>query len=1753
MSMHINELKPMRLYNSSRRIYLPINDTNTRDGSAVFLLTPNIESSIKTMNLPYVINRKYFESYYLEKDSSFIITQENTLLKTLDDTFYTITEEALSSKDRKAIPDSDFGIPEERKFPLNDENHVLQAIRMFNHVEPSKEKELADRIMKKITAFGMKDVQAGEDNRFIKYFKVVTENLLFDRDNLKINFDKWGKDENHNILFITGFSGAGKTTIADKVKDDDTIIISLDTLYNGHPEQLGEVGEMLLEKIPELKAYARVKGYYGKEAITYQVSTMMYNIMSKIIEYSKEKFPKKKFIVEGIQLYRYIGAEFVYGRPIIVRGTSALHSMIRRLRREDGFTTSDVYDGVFSYLKWYLYDNAKLGQWIKDQQRFSYVECATIPNSEFVEYNYRLPVLIGEDAKISTLGIQSQDRFVMFNEMLDEEVLYEATKSNNGILRKLIYSERIRNNKEIVSIYSKIKESSPWIRYTRLNYGLYKGKNLFIDTSFYNQAFFKNNFYKSDRSINLYFDFINRFLEDKRLEPLGYTRKVVFVPVDDWNLNDFDMWDYKTSTNPISIIYRLVKKGNIVELKEKWSKYEFLFTSSNGFFKVDFKTFDTKDIMRFLQFIKKLSSKEPIVEEPDDTESMKDDTTKAIVTNIVDKIQKTQHIDINYITGKGEDITNKEFAKKVDDYEKEHVKTKLEIETDEKKKDLIERIEKVASVSDSTEDAINNLEEDEYIKKLLTDLAATEDNNIRINNTRSLRMEKLNDEFTKKTFRGVSIKNMLDESKMTDEDKDLPEQDIPINTINEEWHHLKSANFNKEYDVNQDIMAILYSLSEKTVPVSVRDVDVVDATTSEDLIETWTVGLEDSNGQRFTLKFDIPKFINNRFMRLRGNDKIMSNQLMNLPIIKTDSDVCQMTTNYNKIFFRLFGTSAGKSYVISDRILKVFKKYKGTEIETVNGDNSRINMRYHLPIDYIDLGSVYSKIIIKNKTTNTIIHFNQDEIKSLYGKKVVESKGIPYAYDKIKDEVLYYDGTGTLSSNILNILNTSAEFAEMYNATSTSSRYTYSKASILNTEIPVIVIMAYNEGLITAMKKGNVEFEFLDKRGKYDANTEDIIKLSDGVIKYKLTYESSLLMNGLKECATDEYSIKDVNTKAMWVDFLDQFGGRLKADGLDNFYDLMVDPMTVRICKAYKLPYDYCEMMAYCNILLADNKFNKHVDISGNRFRCNEIVAGYAYKCIAKAYADYRNMLKRTSKSTMSMKQSAIIDAIMQDSTFSDASAISELAYAEAANTVSFKGHSGMNSDRSYDLAKRTYDDSMINNIAMATGFAENVGINRQTTINMNIQGKRGYIKTTKNYDNMNDVNTLSITEALTPFGTVSDDPFRSAMTFIQTSKHSMRIAHGDPVLVTNGADEALPYMTPDIFSFKSKGKGKVLEVTDEYMIIQYANGKSEFIDLTEKVYKNSDGGFFITIKLDTDLKVGNTIKDGQIIAFDKLSYTSDIGYDSNPIYNNGILVKTAVIMTEEGYEDSGIISEYLTEAMASEVVVQKPLALPKNANVYNMVKKGQAIQEGEPLIVFQNAFEDEDVNMLLKNLTDDEELVSDLGRIPVKSKITGIVQDIKIYRTVELDEMSDSLKKIVSAYEKNIEKTKKVMEKYDPERAKEYTSNYKLDAVGKLKNARDMVYIEFYLKYNDQMSIGDKLVNYSALKQVIKDVFPKGKEPTSAFRKNEPVDSMLAISGVNKRMVSSIFKVGAINKIMIELDRKCKEINGIKWKNLHD
>ena len=74
----LDDVKDLVLY--KRPFYLPIDPKNKKYNSLIMLLTPNYRSSMNVMQSPYTINRRYFESYYIEKSVYRYIKNESVYI-----------------------------------------------------------------------------------------------------------------------------------------------------------------------------------------------------------------------------------------------------------------------------------------------------------------------------------------------------------------------------------------------------------------------------------------------------------------------------------------------------------------------------------------------------------------------------------------------------------------------------------------------------------------------------------------------------------------------------------------------------------------------------------------------------------------------------------------------------------------------------------------------------------------------------------------------------------------------------------------------------------------------------------------------------------------------------------------------------------------------------------------------------------------------------------------------------------------------------------------------------------------------------------------------------------------------------------------------------------------------------------------------------------------------------------------------------------------------------------------------------------------------------------------------------------------------------------------------------------------------------------------------------------------------------------------------------------------------------------------
>lgn len=387
-------------------------------------------------------------------------------------------------------------------------------------------------------------------------------------------------------------------------------------------------------------------------------------------------------------------------------------------------------------------------------------------------------------------------------------------------------------------------------------------------------------------------------------------------------------------------------------------------------------------------------------------------------------------------------------------------------------------------------------------------------------------------------------------------------------------------------------------------------------------------------------------------------------------------------------------------------------------------------------------------------------------------------------------------------------------------------------------------------------------------------------------------------------------------------------------------------------------------------------------------------------------------------------------------------------------------------------------------------------------------------------------------------------------------------VTNASPVLIANGFDEVARFHLSSDFVVNADEDGEVIDYDSksEIMIVKYKSGNVRAVDLGSKIVKNGGGGYYLSNRLITKLSVGDKFKKDDIIAYHKDFFT-------NSKYNNcrlnvGTLAKVALMSTYNTYEDGTFITNKLAKDASTEMVFDKKVVVGKNSNIEYMVNKGDKVLVGDSLIQFDSSFDDDSINALLANMSEgNKEAILENSRNDVKSKISGVIEDIKIYATVELDEMSESLRNVCSKYYKAINHKNNFLNKYDPDSTHsvikcgvfttEVAAKVKPNQYGVIKGEEvdDGVLIEFYIKHSEPLEVGSKIANFSALKNTIDEIIPDGYEPWSEFRPEEEVSTIIASNSILNRMVPSIYVTTLGYKIVIELKRSLKDIwdNGSK------
>lgn len=1258
---------------------------------------------------------------------------------------------------------------------------------------------------------------------------------------------------------------------------------------------------------------------------------------------------------------------------------------------------------------------------------------------------------------------------------------------------------RINTREERKVNYDRIKKEIPGFR-VKLKFGDQGGignLNTYVDLFTYINIF--ENICGKFQPSKYVTEFWKFFIANTGLYQFGgYNNSFVLVDLSKYPIQKKLKDNLK---NPLYLIYYSALKHNPILKDVNIDFYFFVNDGSNRVLKINPSLLTDKsyialrtEMMKLLKGVSDTKSLEVALNEKEiKKEEISEETTAKVVDKLV--VDPTEE----------EIVTNKEQLVKIKDISaseeiiKNTVDKKMKAVTavvnniPEEPTPELDEIEN-DSISDATENDI--LREINSDKELLEKIYYQNKSNTVPKKSAS---STARDALLLKEQQNITVGNMTvkELSKIKANDVPIPVNDISrsLTTTNENMKEIRYHNLQKAYIENvmqKDIVNAFLSLNDKSISIFVRNINVEDTSDELNYKDTYTVNFEDENRKRQTIKVDIPKFIDDRFLYLGGNKKLIRNQDYFFPIVKLGPDTVQVVSNYSKMTIK---RKENKSTSAIERLKKLITSDETIQSKFIPGSGFADNKEYITTLEYDELSKLYNMFKVGNDTN---IFFSQVEAEE-YMKKNNISKKAGYMYiGKVKgnnkfiniDTAVTDKGEGVVDL-ILSVL--PEEFNDSFNAIKAPRRLMYATVTLMKKEASVAMILGLWEGISEVIKKLGIEYEMVSSLPKDMAPGYDFIKFADCIIVYKANVYQSLVMSGFNVFNTALYEFADFDTKEPYIDYVKKIYGRaIIENALMNFYEFFIDSITLEILQTLGYPTDISNVIIHAVKLISDSQFKNDISQNLYRVRNAEIIPAILYEKIAKNYVQFRNA-NGTKK--FSIPQDCVIKEILAQKTVEDYSTLNPSLEMTQLHSITPKGFRGVNLDDSYTLERRAYDPSMIGIISPQTSPDGNCGVSRTLSLEPKITNVRGFCE--DNYadntiDKLNDVNLFSPPELAIPLGTAIDDPTRLGHA-VKQSNHVIPVKDSSPVLISNGFEEVARFHLTSNFAINAEDSGEIVDYDKKanIMIAKYKNGKCQAIDLNPRIVKNSGGGFFLTNQLVTDLKVGDKFKKNDVLGYHKDFFTND--KFNNCRMNMGTLAKVAITSSYNTYEDSTFITKQLSERCATEMCFKKSVVVGKNSNVFFMVKKGQTIEIGEPLISFDTSFEDDTINALLAKLgEEDKESILEGARNNIKSKYAGVIEDIKIYPTVDLEEMSPTLRNIVSSYNREISHKKNFLNKYDPTGKNTIVKcgilvddiDHKIQpnnfGVIKGEHAEDGVLIEFYIKHSEPLEIGSKIANFT-------------------------------------------------------------------------
>lgn len=803
---------------------------------------------------------------------------------------------------------------------------------------------------------------------------------------------------------------------------------------------------------------------------------------------------------------------------------------------------------------------------------------------------------------------------------------------------------------------------------------------------------------------------------------------------------------------------------------------------------------------------------------------------------------------------------------------------------------------------------------------------------------------------------------------------------------------------------HKDIVTAL--LAPQLGGIIVKDVKIDETLDAAGHVRTYRVQVQPIKGAVSTLSVTVPVVQTDGTFTTGGVKYRLEKQKKDLPIMKIAPNKVALDSYYGKIFItRNDNAAVNYERWINKKIVSMAidledgrvtkyapgsNRYKGVKLPrrytavsaSINGftaDGIDFKFNYHHYRDNfveeeIKVADKYSLTLCGHKGDQSV---GMDESGNLY----IREGGAFKEYKRFHDAIDPDLGDGPM------------EYAEI---------------GVFNRRIPIVLALSYLFGLDAVIRAVKAPVRIIPASQRVENTERDIFRIKFKDVAYLIDVsnpEHRFLFAGFNAVhkKISKFTAGDMKRRSAYLTLLSDKGiTQSHLQELIAVNRFFVDFITFDELVKMKEPTDIQGLFIRSNELLMDD-FVPEVD--GYRLCGYERVAGMVYNEIAMACKSY---LARpgSPENSVAVNSRSVFLRIIGDSSkamVEESNPIHEMKEVEAVTVGGWGGRSTVTMTKE----PRSYKANDFGVIGESSPDSGKVGIRTGLSTSPNIVDLRGNVgtidlTTAKGY------NMLTVSGTHAPASN-SDDSKRQAFTAVQNS-HTVACVGYNVQAFRTGEETMIGFKNSDNFTARTKQDGVVLAVTDEYVAIRYKDDSVERFSLETKYGVAT--GTSVPLKRTTDVIAGQKIKAGSVVVWNSDFFERDIKNPMAVALKFGRVMNVAFVDTSDTDDDGMTIAASEVEAMSTPVSNVRDLMLDFSTKVHDLLKVGDVVEAESILCILEDAINDE----YAAADRDAVAALSGIGASTPKAQYSGRITKIEVLYNGELDNMSESVRKIVTA-----------------------------------------------------------------------------------------------------------------------------------------